>query len=357
MKSLSGDPRRRRRAGALAACLLAQLAGCAAGGNYPRDDGRPGAPAADGRGPAPATDVHTPATDAPTATTATDAPTATAATDAPTATAATDARAPAALDVAANAEAAVPSARASAGCSRPAPAPGATARTLAVDGRPRTYLLSIPEGARPGTPLPLVFAWHGLGGSGRLARAYFGVEQAARGGAIFVYPDALPLPAFMDRTGWDLDPAGGDLRFFDALYAEVTGAACVDLGHVYSTGHSFGGFMSHHLGCQRRALFRALGVVAGGLPPGTCPGADLPVWIAHAMNDPTVPFAAGEAGKDHWTMANGCSGTAHAVEPAPCTAFEGCHPGAAVHFCVHQQRHAWPPFAGAGIWGFFAALR
>ena len=231
---------------------------------------------------------------------------------------------------------------------------GAGQRTLTVDGASRTYAVVVPAGARAGVPLPLVFAWHGLGGSGRLARMYFGVEAAAGAGAVFVYPDALPLPSFGNRTGWDLRPEGPDLRFFDSMLEEVGKTSCVDLARVFSTGHSFGGYMTNTLGCQRAKVLRAIAPVAGGLAGGACQATPLPAWIAHASNDGVVPFAQGEAARDQWTGASGCATTSHAVMPTPCVAFDSCRADAPVIWCVHTGNHAWPPFAGAAIWSFFA---
>jgi poly(3-hydroxybutyrate) depolymerase len=204
-------------------------------------------------------------------------------------------------------------------------------------------------------PLPLVFAWHGLGGSGQLARRYFAIEQAAAGAALFVYPDALPLAMFGNRTGWDLRPEGRDLPFFDALLDEVGKSSCVDLARVFSTGHSFGGYMTNTLGCQRSQVLRAIAPVAGGIGGGGCMPPALPAWIAHASNDGVVPFAQGEGARDVWTHAAGCAATSHPTDPSPCVSFDGCRADAPVTWCVHTGNHAWPPFAGEAIWRFFAA--
>jgi polyhydroxybutyrate depolymerase len=247
-------------------------------------------------------------------------------------------------------------ARPSAGCTA-APAVTGPARTVTVDGSSRSYTVVAPPGAGSGKPRPLVFLWHGLGGSGTLARRYFGVEAAAGAAAVLVYPDALPLPSFGNRTGWDLRPDGRDLRFFDAMLAEVARAECFDLARVFSAGHSFGGYMTNALGCHRSSVLRGIAPVAGGLVAGGCATpAALPAWIAHGMNDGTVPFAQGEAARAQWAGAAGCGAGSQPVDPSPCVAFETCRAGAPVIWCVHDLDHAWPPFAGAAIWAFFAAL-
>src|SRR3954470_5195353 len=125
-----------------------------------------------------------------------------------------DASTPVARPDAAAADSAPTAARASAGCAAASIPTGVIRKTITVDGKMRTYLLSVPAGHRPGAPQPLVFAWHGLGGSGMLARFYFGVEQASQGAAVFVYPDALPQAAFNNSTGWNLAPESEDFHFF-----------------------------------------------------------------------------------------------------------------------------------------------
>ena len=144
---------------------------------------------------------------------------------------------------------------------------------LSVSGETRTFVLDLPIGYNPNTPAPLLFAWHGLGGSGAIARGYFGFANVAGETAIIVYPNALPLADFGGEAGWDLSPFGYDFQFFDALYEHLVSTLCVDVGRVFSTGHSFGGYMSNSLGCYRGGRFDAIGPVAGGPPRfGPCDG-------------------------------------------------------------------------------------
>lgn len=245
------------------------------------------------------------------------------------------------------------------GCGADAGAEGAQDRMIEVAGAERHYIVVIPPGYDPATPHPVVFAWHGLGGSGTLARAYFKIEEAAAGAAIFVYPDGLPQANMQGQSGWNLADGGEDVQFFDAMLADVTATACVDAGRVFSAGHSFGGYMTNSLGCYRGGTIRAIAPVAGGGPFGACTG-QVAAWLAHGTLDAVVPFAMGEASRDAWTAANGCGDQADPTPPAPCTAFAGCDAGFPVHWCAHDEPdfsgHAWPAWAGAGIWGFFAGL-
>ena len=243
----------------------------------------------------------------------------------------------------------------SSGC-RVAGAPtGVQERTLTVAGTERTYVLSVPTGYDASTPLPLVFAWHGLGGDGTMARMYFRIETASGGGAIFAYPDGLPNED--GQAAWDLSDTGGDVAYFDALLAALSAEYCVDATRVFSTGHSFGGFFTNRLGCSRASVLRAVAPVAGGPPfggPGAACTPAVAAWIAHGDNDETVDFSMGEDARDNYLAANSCGTTTAPVEPSPCVAYEGCAAGRPVHWCVHQDGHNWPSFAGSGIWSFFA---
>lgn len=237
---------------------------------------------------------------------------------------------------------------------------GVQMRMLEVMGTPREYMVVVPDGYDANTPLPVVFAWHGLGGDGALARLYFGIEEASAGAAIFVYPDGLPQADQMDQSGWNLMENGEDVAFFDAMLADVQATLCVDAARVFSAGHSFGGYMSNSIGCFRGGTVRAIAPVAGGGPFWACTG-QVAAWIAHGTMDMVVPFTQGEMSRDLWTAANNCDVTMPTdVDPAPCVAYAGCDDGFPVHWCQHDipdfMGHTWPAWAGAGIWGFFAGF-
>jgi len=246
----------------------------------------------------------------------------------------------------------------SGGCGMPAPFIGAMDQSIMIEGMDRSYILVVPDGYDPAQAYPLVFAWHGRGGDASTSRLYFKVEEASAGSAVFVYPNGLPLADMDNQTGWDLDPANEDFAFFDALKAEMSATLCIDETRVFSTGHSFGGYMSNQLGCFRGDVLRAIGLVAGGGPFGGGCVDQVAAWLAHGNMDMVVPFSQGEMSRDHWAMANGCDAASEPVDPAPCTAFTGCDDGQPVTWCEHDipdfLGHTWPSWAGSAIWKFFA---
>jgi polyhydroxybutyrate depolymerase len=243
-----------------------------------------------------------------------------------------------------------------AACGAASPRLGVYTDTLEIAGDARTYLVSAPADYQPDQPYPLVFAWHGRTSNPEQARSYFGIEAAAADAAIVVYPAGLPVTGDPADTGWDLSATGIDVAFFDALLGRLSGEYCVDTARVFSTGHSFGGYLSNVLGCVRGDDLRAIAPVAGGGPYGGCSGS-VAVWVAHGSTDSVVPIAEGQGSRDHWVGANGCGEPATPVEPSPCVAYPGC--GEPVVWCEHDDTsfggHGWPAFLPGGIWSFFAA--
>jgi poly(3-hydroxybutyrate) depolymerase len=243
------------------------------------------------------------------------------------------------------------------GCTEPPLAPGVTDQKINVEGTDRTYVLSIPTGYDGKTPLPLAFGWHGRTGNGKLFRTYSGVEVAAKGKAIFVYPDGLTVtPSNPADTGWDLTSKGRDIKLYDSLVVDLSGKLCVDLKRVWSFGHSYGGYMSNFLGCLRGGTtLHGIGAWAGGLA-GTVSCGKTPAWIGHAEDDPTVAFSEGQKARDFWSKSDGCAMTTTPTDPSPCVAYDGCGANPVTWCDSKTGGHNWPSYAGAGIWTFFSKL-
>jgi len=239
----------------------------------------------------------------------------------------------------------------SAGCGA---SPDGLATTLTVGDKARSFVLALPDDYDPDQLYPIVFAWHGLGGSGALAASYFGLDDAVGSDAVVAYPSALILPDYDGKTGWNLDPNGYDFVFFDALYAHLTDNLCIDEGRVFSTGHSFGGYMSNGMGCYRGDVFNAIAPVAGGPAfwSGSCSGS-VAARVIHGSNDDVVAFSDGQSALNRWANSSGCSETTAATESTFCVAFDDCSRD--VHWCEHSGEHEWPWFAASAVWDFFSA--
>ena len=156
------------------------------------------------------------------------------------------------------------------------------------------------------------------------------------------------------QTGWDLNPNGYDFDFFDDLYDHLTAGLCIDTDRVFSTGHSFGGYMSNSLGCYRADVLSAIAPVAGGPVTwfGGCSGS-VAALVVHGTGDSVVEFAQGQAAVNQWHSANSCSDASVPSASGSCVAYEGCERD--VHWCEHDGGHEWPSFTAGAVWDFFEA--
>jgi polyhydroxybutyrate depolymerase len=267
---------------------------------------------------------------------------------------------------------------ASSGCGVANAPAGVQNLQLTVGTEVRTYVLSIPTNYSASTPQALVFGFHGMSGTGTMARQYFNLEvNNGRGSitndrAIFVYPDGLANDG--GSTSWSFTTTSADMAFFDALVAQLKSSYCIDTSRIFVTGHSAGAMATNALGCYRGDVIRAIAPVAG-MPPNsygrgtvTCTGS-VAAWIAHGENDATVDYTTGGiASRDFWIGQNGCStNTAQDSTTPACVDYQGCRTGLPVIWCVHDEGHNWPNTsfgcdggvcfdAGPAIWSFFSSL-
>jgi polyhydroxybutyrate depolymerase len=203
-------------------------------------------------------------------------------------------------------------------------------QSVMAGGQTRRYQLFVPA-AHDGTKtFPLVFVFHGDGGSGADMRDYLPAEAASNDGGIFVYPDG---PA-----GWDLDskaPANDDIAFFDAMVAKLSQSHCVDKQRIFATGYSRGGYFANQLGCRRGSVLRGVVSHAGGGPYGSndeydgngdlvCPEPAVASLVLHGTSDGAVALTEGQSSRNHWRRVNGCSSSNAPQAPSPCVAYGSC---------------------------------
>lgn len=133
-------------------------------------------------------------------------------------------------------------------------------------GQDREYELDLPDGYDGSTPTPLVFNYHGIGGSidGMLSAENL-LEEANRTGHMVITPQAL------DRGGqaaWD--PIGApnynqDVVFFDDLLTCVSEQYNIDSQRVHAMGMSLGGIFTGTLVMTRSDVLASAAPFSGGL--------------------------------------------------------------------------------------------
>lgn len=218
----------------------------------------------------------------------------------------------------------------------------------------RHFMYEVPEDYdADGDPYPVVFAWHGCGGSGggmRESTTWHLREQPV----IAVYPHS----GLEDSDG-QLDPESNScwispigttvptiphLDFFDALLEVVKANFNVDEEQIISLGYSSGAAMSHYLGCERADLLKGVIAVAGW-PTGSCassetPGAAIPIVFAHGEHDTAVPFSHFDSAVTGYVNRNSCDSNEIPITLDPPRIYRSCYErtcgGASLAYCISE---------------------
>ena len=229
-----------------------------------------------------------------------------------------------------------------------------------VDGVERTALVHLPANATANAPL--VFCWHGHGGTASQASRASGMLQAWPE-AILVFPQGLPTVSQLvdpegKKSGWQTAVGNNDdrdFKFFDAMLASMRKEHKVDDQRIYSTGHSNGGFFSYLLWQARGATFAAIAPVAGAYRKPASDLVPMPVLHVAGTNDPLVKFSNQEATFAIVRKANDCSdeGKPWAKEgDLTATIYESTK-GAPLVTVIHDGGHSNPKGAAVLIVRFF----
>jgi polyhydroxybutyrate depolymerase len=184
----------------------------------------------------------------------------------------------------------------SSGCGAP---PERSTEAFHVAGLERRAIVVLPEDYRSSRPHALIFAFHGRTNDNVQARRYFGLEEAATGPTIYIYPAALT-----DRSGrfaWadpgDPPDALRDFAFFDIMLSRFTSTYCIDLDAVFVVGHSLGASFANSLACARAHSIRAVASIAGGIDLTDCSG-EVAALLLHNPRDRAVPLSESQRARD-----------------------------------------------------------
>ncbi len=186
-------------------------------------------------------------------------------------------------------------------------------REWTVDGATRTALVYAPSSATQ-SPAPVIFAFHGHGGTmGHAARTF--AYQRHWPEAIVVYMQGLPTPGQLTdpegkRSGWQKTPGDQndrDLHFFDAVLASLKNDYKVDAKRIYCTGHSNGGGFTYLLWGARGDVFAAVAPSAAGAARNRGLLRPLPALHVAGTNDPLVKYAWQEQTMEFVRRLNGCA--------------------------------------------------
>lgn len=213
--------------------------------------------------------------------------------------------------------------------------PGDHVRIVRMDDEERSYLVHVPPQSAPGTPLPVVLAFHGGGANGRSMIGFCGLnEKADEAGFIAVYPEGSgrlrQMLTFNAGNCCGLAAARNidDVAFVRQILEDLEGVASVDRRRVYATGMSNGAMMAYRLASEMSDRIAAIAPVAGPMGTQDCrPGRAVSVLHFHGDADEFAPFSGGRGrgpsgtefySVDHsidaWVRANGCQTTPRTVQ-------------------------------------------
>jgi polyhydroxybutyrate depolymerase len=260
--------------------------------------------------------------------------------------------------------------------------------TITHDGLEREYVLYVPESYTGQDSVPLLFNFHGMGGT-----AY---EQMEWGDFRSIADSAAFLIAHPQGTGnngmtfWNIGQdttAVDDIGFTEAMIDSISAEYNINLDRVYATGKSMGGFFSIHLAGQLSEKIAAIASVSGTMTQdmynNMSPVHPTPFLQIHGTDDLLVPYNGNPIYLsvadvlDYWIEYNNCN-TTPVVTPLPdidpgdgstvehWVYDEGDNEVNVEHFKVLGGGHSWPgsddPYPGTNfdidaseeIWNFFS---
>ncbi len=235
--------------------------------------------------------------------------------------------------------------------------PTLTRLEIQVDGVAREALVSLPGGTTPERPAPVIFAFHGHGGSMQNAARQFGFEKVWPDAAV-VYMQGLKTPTLRDpkgeRAGWQNRSgllADRDVKAFDAMLAAVKQKIAVDDSRIYATGHSNGGGFTYALWAARPGLFAAIAPSSANPPLASRTLEPLPALHVTGTKDQIVSYEGQRRTVEALRQVNRCAeqGVKWAKD---CTLYPSAA-GAPVVWMVHDGGHQYSAEAPALIVRFF----
>ena len=215
--------------------------------------------------------------------------------------------------------------------------------TVTVNGI--RFRLWVGDAARKG---PLVFYWHGTGGTGDEARALFGVltgglgqpvinEIKAAGGIVASADNTSGQGMPTDYGVWATD----DFKAADQIVACAIQKNMIDPGRIHTLGFSAGGLAAGTMYWQRSNYLASVVTYSGGTSP----------WPGNTLDqDPTnkVPVMAFHGGSGDWVVLSFADQSKDMARRATAA-------GKPAFVCNHNGGHMIPAAGPRAAWEFFKA--
>lgn len=165
------------------------------------------------------------------------------------------------------------------------------------NGLERSYIIYIPESYdETADPYPLIFAFHGAGGTGASVATYSDFNTLAdEENFIIVYPNGVNRVWNDARVGDSRVGNIDDVGYISSVIDYLSETLNIDEARVYATGHSMGGMFAFRLGCELQDKIAAIASVASTLPeyllPACVNAAPIPVLVIQGTDDEVIPWS------------------------------------------------------------------
>lgn len=228
---------------------------------------------------------------------------------------------------------------------------------ISSGGKSRSFDVYVPAGLDASDIRPIVFFWHGYGGSPAKIVDFAQPNQMAdKTKYILAYPKGTGIIAGFNGAGCCPLIGADDVGFFKNIVSWLTSNMCGDSNNVFSAGFSNGGFMSNRLACEVSDMVKAIAVHSGSMGKDfqCSPTKGIPALLLHGDADPTVPYFGNGQWKSFselaqtWSDFNQCGSEANAhsgyvSQKTECIRYDACaRDGVPLEFCTVQGlAHAW----------------
>jgi len=174
---------------------------------------------------------------------------------------------------------------------------------ITIDGLERTYLLHLPEKTASFNNLPLVFVFHGGGGTGKqiMKDSEFN-KLSDKEKFIAVYPNGIDKGWNDGRDDKTEKEKYDDVKFISRLIDTLISEYKIDTARIFATGISNGGFFSFQLAYKLSNRFLAIAPVCANIPKVQKnfykPEYPVSLLLINGTADPLVKYEGGKVGFD-----------------------------------------------------------
>ncbi|MFO0935627.1 MAG: prolyl oligopeptidase family serine peptidase [Gemmataceae bacterium] len=234
-----------------------------------------------------------------------------------------------------------------------------TVQHWSVRGVTRDALVVAPKNAKD-KPSPLVFVFHGHGGTMRQAARSMPIHTHFPE-AICIYPQGVKTPGQItdpkgEKNGWQFqvgDHEDRDLHFFDTMLEWAKKEFQVDGKRIYATGHSNGASFTYLLLASRGDTFAAIAPSSGVSMKYQKEFKPKPVLHIMGETDPLVPMALQKRAVDSLRKTNGVEPSGKPWHDVKYASVYESKSGTPVVTLIYPGDHTYYKDAPAAIARFF----